>query len=88
VQSVRSPYGLRTEYQGDSKDLVLNGIEKTKGFIVGRVQAMGTDDRRNKHQETFVHVVAGAKGAPARHHFLRTLKSVDETYSSTEQVSK
>jgi hypothetical protein len=21
VQSVRSPYGLRTEYQGDSKDL-------------------------------------------------------------------
>jgi hypothetical protein len=49
--------------------LALENVELTmKELVVGRlgVRARGTDDRKNERQETFVHVVAGATGAPAR----------------------
>jgi hypothetical protein len=66
----------------------LNDVGLTRELVNGRVSARRNSDWRSKRQETFIHSVAGAIGAPARRRPLQTSENVEEICSSIRNVSK
>jgi hypothetical protein len=66
----------------------LNTVETTKKLVVGPVSERGNGADKDKRQEMFARTVAGASGAPACCGVLKTLRNVEETCSSTKEISK